>query len=334
MLSKINIFIISLLFSTHVLSSVPKGIQDLKSKLQQHNSELLELGAMIKSLDHKISNRQQNYLKNLEDIKMISSGLDTIKPLLSVKMKELERLKHNEMKAFQLRVLSEVDNSSEDYLIEKAFLNKQLKKLAREYDRVNKEIIQMKRKTSQYQAQLSSLKQTESSLHQIIFDLENRKKDYGQTYVNKVEIINELEQKVDNTIALTHIESKGTQPLFSQRLLLPLKKFLSYKGSKKGVTFKYNESLPVYATSAGKIAFSGELAAYGKVVIIDHGNGFRSVILGDLDTRVNKDDLVIPEQVIAYTKTDNGISKSLYYEIRKRNKVQNTLSFLKTNQVL
>ena len=79
------------------------------------------------------------------------------------------------------------------------------------------------------------------------------------------------------------------------------------------------EISPIKAPSSGKVVYTGELASYGNIIMIDHGQDVRSVIFGDMKIKANKGDLVEKSQILGYTMADPGIEKSLYYEIRKKN---------------
>lgn len=117
-------------------------------------------------------------------------------------------------------------------------------------------------------------------------------------------------------------------------LISPLDNFVNFTGGKKGVTFKYDSKAPIKATAGGEVVYSGELASYGKVIMVDHGHEVRSVILGDLQVKVKKGDKVSQGQILGYTMAEPGIKKSLYYEVRKKNIAQNTLQWLQNNNKL
>ncbi len=114
----------------------------------------------------------------------------------------------------------------------------------------------------------------------------------------------------------------------SLSLIPPLESFVNYKSGDKGVTFKYESRAPIKASAGGKVVYAGELASYGKVVMIDHGQEIRSVILGDIQIKASKGDQVKQGQILGYTLAEPGLKKSLYYEVRKKNVAQNTIALL------
>ena len=108
----------------------------------------------------------------------------------------------------------------------------------------------------------------------------------------------------------------------------------SYQGleyDKKGVTFNFQGKVEVRATKAGKIVYTGSLANYGNVLMIDHGNDTRTVLLGQFDFSVKNGDSVSQSQVVGYTspKSSSALSEGkIYFEVRKSNLAQNTYLLL------
>ena len=165
--------------------------------------------------------------------------------------------------------------------------------------------------------------------------LENQKKEASQNYISSLELKNQIEEKLENEIAMQRTSKLKNQSLSKNididfDIILPIKKFTDYKGSKEGVTFKYESTEPLIACADGQVEYAGELASYGKVIILKHGQDIRSVILGEIKSKVQKGQAVRQGQIIGYTIASPGTKKSLYYEIRKKNKVQNTIAWLKS----
>ena len=87
------------------------------------------------------------------------------------------------------------------------------------------------------------------------------------------------------------------------------------------------------AVGGGKVVFAGDLASYGQVVLIDHGNDLRTVLLGRMDIKVKKNDSVNDGDILAYTQNDSKEDQNLYFEVRKKNTAQNTILWLESNGV-
>lgn len=108
---------------------------------------------------------------------------------------------------------------------------------------------------------------------------------------------------------------------------LPLQKHTKAIYGKKGVTLKYRGNQKLYATGSGKIDFVGTLGKYGTVVMIDHGNDTRSVLLGPLEAKVEKGWLVEKgEEIGSVGPGPSG--REMYFEVRLKNKIQRASRFM------
>lgn len=85
---------------------------------------------------------------------------------------------------------------------------------------------------------------------------------------------------------------------------------------KKGIDIAAAASQPVKSVYGGKVAYSGELPGYGRMIIVDHGDHFYS-ICGNLGVASKKvgEEVKIGEEI--GTSRENG--GSVYFEIRAHN---------------
>jgi septal ring factor EnvC (AmiA/AmiB activator) len=100
---------------------------------------------------------------------------------------------------------------------------------------------------------------------------------------------------------------------------------------KKGVTYNFHGKNEIRAPKGGKVVYTGALANYGNVLMIDHGNDTRTVLLGQFDYAVKNGDAVKEFQVVGHTnpRSNNGLGEGrIYFEIRKNNLAQNTYLLL------
>ena len=84
-----------------------------------------------------------------------------------------------------------------------------------------------------------------------------------------------------------------------------------------GLDFRSSSGEPVRATAAGKVSTAGWNGGYGKLVEIDHGNGF-STRYGHLsEILVGEDQLIRPGQIIGRVgSTGRSTGPHLHYETR------------------
>jgi murein DD-endopeptidase MepM/ murein hydrolase activator NlpD len=111
----------------------------------------------------------------------------------------------------------------------------------------------------------------------------------------------------------------------------PISLYQGMDYQKKGVTFNFQGKNEVRAPKAGKVVYTGSLASYGNVLMIDHGNDTRTVLLGQFDYNVKNGDPIQASQIVGYTnpRSQNGLGDGkIYFEVRKNNLAQNTYLLL------
>jgi septal ring factor EnvC (AmiA/AmiB activator) len=86
---------------------------------------------------------------------------------------------------------------------------------------------------------------------------------------------------------------------------------------RKGVDFSVERGEPVYAVAAGEVRFSGWFAGYGRMVILDHGDGYFSVSghLDEIGVEVG-DALAGGDAIGRAGETGSLTGPRLYFEIR------------------
>lgn len=326
---KMKSILLLLLLLTFTVNSAT-NISNLKDSLSKHSSNVFKIGIKIKGIESKLGRQNDVYISQLQLIKELENHIIEIKSDLEKHSLEIANKFNQTKKNYELLLMESDGIDSDSDLLRKELLKKTLVKNLAKIKNSNKSNTELLRLLRVQEDKLADLRSTEDSLYSLIIDLEEKKRRLSKTYLDRVEEKNDLEKKIEDEIALS--DSKKIElPIninFPVSLGLPLNSFLSFKSSKKGVTFKFNKVEPVVATEAGDIAYSGELASYGKVIILDHGKGIRSVILGNFNSKVRKGDKVVKGDLLGYTETDKGITKSLYYEIRKKNIAQNTIQWL------
>lgn len=98
----------------------------------------------------------------------------------------------------------------------------------------------------------------------------------------------------------------------------------------KGIDIKAKEGTDIRAAKAGVVSFcSDELKGYGKIVIIDHKDGYQSVYAYNNDNLVKAGQRVEQGQAIARVGNTGRTSEPmLHFEIRKGSEPQNPFYFL------
>lgn len=142
----------------------------------------------------------------------------------------------------------------------------------------------------------------------------------------------ELEAKLEGLALEPGGPLPGTTPFASQQgMLLPpvagrvLRRFgrvldVEYRTEtfRKGVDFAVERGEPVYAVAAGEVRFAGWFAGYGRMVILDHGDGYFTVS-GHLDEIAAElgQLLAVGDPIGSAGETGSLTGPRLYFEIRQ-----------------
>jgi murein DD-endopeptidase MepM/ murein hydrolase activator NlpD len=328
-----------LIFSTLTTSTFARDLKNqpvnkIQDLLSEQVSEIAGLGAKIRTIEQNLGKNHEDYLRKSKEVKNLEQMVANLRETLSANSQKIDQSRASSEKLLQHYLLEVVDENSEDQLLKKKVYIKLIENKISELDQASKSSSEILVTLNDYEKRLETIKEDESSLYNLIVDLENQKKHLGERYVYVMENKTKYEEYLEEAIARQKASKKTAAPSVADiniKLRKPLDTYVNFKASDKGVTYLFNSVTPVFATGSGKVVYSGELASYGKVIMIDHGDEIRTVLLGDMNIKVNKGDSVNNGDVLAYTNSDPGLNKSLYFEVRKKNIAQNTLNILKKN---
>ncbi len=97
----------------------------------------------------------------------------------------------------------------------------------------------------------------------------------------------------------------------------------------KGMDIGAPGGTPIYAADGGKVIQAGWCSGYGKLVIIDHGNGYQTYYGHCSSIQVSTGQSVSRGQRIASVgQTGNAYGNHLHFEVRKNGSVQNPAKYL------
>jgi septal ring factor EnvC (AmiA/AmiB activator) len=87
---------------------------------------------------------------------------------------------------------------------------------------------------------------------------------------------------------------------------------------RKGVDFAVERGEPVYAVASGTVRFAGWFAGYGRMVILDHGDGYFTVSghLEEIEPEIGAV-LVAGDRIGSAGETGSLTGPRLYFEIRR-----------------
>ena len=328
--------LIGLSLALNSFASVPKKTTD---ELVRFRSQVMDLGARLSSLEKEIGSKNNLYISSVEQIKQFEGDVKLYREKLTEIHAQLRQAQLENKKIVQSYLIESEDEATEAWQ-KKAHL-KLLQQAQSKLKNKELELISFENKVAEFDTKLASLRNDEEELVVVIKELENRKKIAMELYLLKVQTKKNMESKVQERKLQKKIaevkKSFSQEPVIEKKpdrfFKRPVDDFSTYTASAKGVTFKYQSIQPIKAVGDGKVVFAGDLASYGQVVLIDHGQDLRTVLLGKMDIKVKKNDTVRDGEVLAYTQNSSKEDQNLYFEVRKKNTAQNTILWLDQNGV-
>lgn len=310
-----------------------KEVSNVEFTLGMNNKKYLQLAAERARIEEGLSNAKKNADIDSESLK--KSYAQTKSLLMGALLNKLEN----------------TENPSD--ILARKILIENLQRRLSDLSGVMKTNQSLQEDVNALYAKLQESMATEKELLAVMAELEEKKRELKNNLALENQKKTETQTKFDeeknklamNTKAQERIRVKESlapvqiteeikipsQPLLGGEFYPPVYSYHGIEYQKKGVTFNFQGKKEVRATKSGKIVYTGALANYGNVLMIDHGNDTRTVLLGQFDYTVKNGDQVKETQVIGVTNPRNneGLAEGkIYFEVRKNNLAQNTYLLL------
>lgn len=309
-----------------------KSLELVKKRVQKKKESIDELKNEINELEESLGQGNKRYVSVVEEKQGVESRIYQLRDEVDKTKKELALKKEATENMLKRAVLNKLSTEADPakLLAEKILF----KGLGEKLSDLHKKIKQNKKEKNELDQLISDFQeysQTEVELATFLNELENKKKSVVNSYLGEVQKEKELQKrfsKLKVQFAMARAKAQKNRGLQFEG---PLKNFTKFEHEDKGVTFHYEGRSPVTSSAPGEVVYSGELSAYGNVVMIDHGNDTRSVVLGQFIPKVEKGIKVQSGDVLGYTSYNPRREKNsgkVYFEVRKKNKVQNTIELM------
>lgn len=345
------------------IENTKESVSSMKRRLQDQEKNLKRLQFDVKEVEYSLVMNTKKYQKLVEERSKIEYQLQEAKKNLDLESEGLKRSFQQTKSILGGVILHRLDkNEKSSDLLSKKLLVEMLQKrlvdlsdLIRNNNNMKSELEKM---DAEYQQSLS----TEKELIQIVQEMEAKKqelleverieadkklsleKQYNEAR-NRVSIEKnaenrkKLKEKLQNVQLTEEIKVADTiqKSAVNEAVVVgnlyqtPLKSFQDFSYQKKGITYKFSGKNEIRAPRSGNVIYTGVLSTFGNILMIDHGDNTRSVLLGHFDYYVKNGDKLDLGSLIGHTKATNVNPDSdgkLYYEIRKNNLAQNTYQLI------
>jgi septal ring factor EnvC (AmiA/AmiB activator) len=306
--------------------------KQLKDDLANYQNQLHKLEAELNQIDKDLQKYNTSYLEDQSKIAELEISLQEDRSQLDKTAEQISQKFNQAKKAYLFYLMEANDELSDDQLFQKKLILEVLKVKVDSFKAAQEKSQKILKNINSFEQQITEFKKEEDSVYQYILGLENRKKEVGEDYISLTEEKDILQAELDKLVAKERAYKKVKKSHGKAKFNLPIKVYKNIKQGKKGLTIRYQGIQPVISPGTGKIVYVGELASYGQVIMIDHGGSIKSVMLGDMSIKVKKGDAVKNSQILGYTVSDSEMAKTFYFEVRKRNKAQNTAKWIAPSQ--
>ena len=330
------------------------NVFQMKRNIQEQNADILKLTKEVSNVEVTLSINNKKYLQLAESRAKIEESLASARRNADFDNETLKK-SYSQTKSLLMGVLiNKLENTEQpsDILARKIMVERLKKRLAN-LDEMMKSNKDLQGQVDLLYAKLQESMDTEKELLAIMGELEERKKELRDSLVNKTKSTEDSKQIFDeenNKLAMikksalqtkarervapmqiTEVIKIPSAPSASNQYRGPIANYQNMEYQKKGVTYNFQGKNEIRAPKSGKVVYTGALANYGNVLMIDHGNDTRTVLLGQLNYTVKNGDNVNQYQVVGNTnpRSNSGLGEGrIYFEIRKNNLAQNTYLLL------
>jgi murein DD-endopeptidase MepM/ murein hydrolase activator NlpD len=330
-------FVLLFYFIVTATLAAPLPVQSkkqLKQSLRSYDRQMKKMSKVMGRIEKKLE------VVNKKALKLTSQKLELDNEIYSMRANLYEQKGFIKNQMIQTRrslmrlTLNKMGNhaGSTNIVVEKIFIEK-LGKDLKTYTSLQKKIKGKEKVLEVLSVRLRDFVRNQQDLIGLANNLEKNKKNKAKSFVrlrNKRLVADKKYKQLKKRIRAVKTGSRLAKKigLFTP----PIEKKVSLEFKKKGVTFMFRQEQPVLCTRAGKIVYRGSLSTYGNVVMIDHGNDMRSVLLGEFKPKVKKGMSVREGQVLGYAKPLSGREGKVYFEVRSKDKAHETIHLLKESK--
>lgn len=347
------------MLSAAVESGDKMNVFEMKKKIILQNKMIQEMTKEVGNVELSLGVQNKKYLKLAEERAKIEETLSVARKNADLDNQNLKK-NYDETKQILMGVLLnklEKNESSSDLLSRKILIENLQRRLT-DLDGIMKANKSVQDDVDRLYLRLEDSMSTERELVAIMNELEQRKKELRASLEIEGQKKQEAQSRFDETKNMQALErvtlqknrlreklqdvqiteevkipsqTPETLQTYGGYFQAPIGVYQGIDYAKKGVTFNFQGKNEVRAPKGGKVVYTGSLASYGNVLMIDHGNDTRTVLLGQFDYSVKNGDPITASQIVGYTnpRSQNSLGDGkIYFEVRKNNLAQNTYLLL------
>ena len=311
------ILVVALSLSLH--AAIPET--SLFKQLKKYEKNVSNLKKEISLLEKQLGDTNKRYITVLERRKVIDRMIEKQRKELVVNLANIETNSTYVKKLFQSLVAHSMGSGNKSWseVLSKDLIEKSLRgRLER--------LRQSKHKNEELTGKMEELHQKyreyvdiEEGILNLIRDWEYYKKEKTQNYASQFKKLKSIKSKY---------KPRSLKRPLGKLFNNPVERYIDIKHGKKGVTYYTRGHQKIRNVRTGKVVYSNKLSTFGNVLMVDHGGNIRSIFLGQFVPKLKKGARVKTGDILGYTNGVKNRQIKVYFEIRKKNKAQNTIRFI------
>ncbi len=348
---------------TQQLKSIEKAISKKRSKKRRIAKTQQDILSEIQGLDQRIASQWESLQQAKKDWTAAELELEKTSDELEQTVRKIEFLKHHtelrfnafrqmgevgllnvffaaqslpdllSRQEFLKMILDEDRAKRKEYLetienlsVKQAELKKRQDLLKAMSERMEKESLLLEKRKGEKEEYLATLKKESRRYSAMISQLQRARK-------NLKKVVDELALKAKSAERAVEPVSKENQFDFRAQkgsLNLPAPgRVISFKSRKKipGIAVSCPWGTQIRAIFDGRVVYNDSLPGYGKVLIIDHGKGYMSMVAQGQSFSKDVGTEVAEGEVIGISGGGPWISEGIYIEIRQNGRQLRPLSW-------
>ncbi|NOZ26005.1 MAG: peptidoglycan DD-metalloendopeptidase family protein [Nitrospirae bacterium] len=326
--------------TNRALDRIKRELRAQRRKIRRNEKKIARVRQEIRKISRKLD-RQKTWLKR-KVVGMQKYGVSSLggTPSASLKTDPLMLLMTAEDLPQVIRKWRYLKRLAEyEYSLLKDY-SENIQGLKQRQDRLSSLMKKLKGQKNQLERKNAVLREKKKQKRRLLASVRKERDLYKRMLLELKESSRKLRKLIDESEKTKYLQkgffkAKRTLP-WPVRGVLALP-YGSYRDPKfktpvfrNGIHIKSREGEAVKAVYSGKVVFADWFRGYGKVVIINHGEGYHTVYANLSEIFLSKGDIIKQGALIGRVG-DSGMlnAPGLYFEIRYKGKPLNPLQWLK-----
>ncbi|MDH4469000.1 MAG: peptidoglycan DD-metalloendopeptidase family protein [Bacteriovoracaceae bacterium] len=306
-----------------------------KDDIQRLDQSMIKIKASLNAIDKNIAQENKSYVKQEKKMQELESQINELDKISQKYHHELETKSLEVRKQFLALSLITSDpgrQTNPSILGQRKILLTKMKNDFVDLNNLKQNLSEKMKALENLRADYEESKKSQNQIYQSLSQLQMQRENFGRVYSKTEKWQNQKQEK----IVKAGVEKKAQEILGKGAATneengvfgVPVQQFKQLKIENPGVSFYIDQNVPILAPGKGKVVYIGALASYGQVIMIDHGQDLRTLILGELKLNIERNVNVNEGDVLGYAQSKLGQHK-VYFEVRKREVPQAPMKYLK-----